>query len=142
MSFESVKSVSSRKIQFTLGGTVYPYANTLRRGIMTLVRGVGFRSDPPGIVVENSDIKILENDSNTQPNELLAHSISLIPIHGVDPDTFDPDRYVFKLEVENTGSSPIDVTASDIKVYERRKAADLSESLVEIPSKDFFIPKP
>jgi len=142
MSIEDVTSVSPKKIQFTLSQTAYPYANTLRRGIMTLVSGVAFRSDPPGIVVENSDIKIIKNDSNTQPNELLAHRISLIPIHGVDPDTFDADRYVFKLNVENTKATPLDVTASDIQVFERRKAADLSESLVEIPSRDFFVPNP
>lgn len=142
MSFEDVKSVSPRKVQFTLADTAYPYANTLRRGIMTLVSGVAFRSDPPGIVVENSDIKVLKNDSNTQPNELLAHRISLIPIHGVDPDTFDADRYVFKIEVENNTANAMDVTASDIKVYERRKAADLSEALIEIPGKDFFVPHP
>ncbi len=142
MSFEDVKSISPRKVQFTLSNTAYPYANTLRRSVMTLVSGVAFRSDPPGIVVENSDIKVLQNDSNTQPNELLAHRISLIPIHGVDPDTFDADRYVFKIDVENTTSNPMDVTAADIKVYERRKAADLSESLIEIPGKDFFVPNP
>lgn len=142
MSFEDVKSVSPRKVQFTLANTAYPYANTLRRSVMTLVSGVAFRSDPPGIVVENSDIKVLQNDSNTQPNELLAHRISLVPIHGVDPDTFDADRYVFKIDIENTSSSVMDVTASDIKVYERRKAADLSEALVEIPGKDFFVPNP
>ena len=142
MSFEDVKSISPRKVQFTLSNTAYPYANTLRRSVMTLVSGVAFRSDPPGIVVENSDIKVLQNDSNTQPNELLAHRISLIPIHGVDPDTFDADRYVFKIDIENTTSNPMDVTAADIKVYERRKAADLSESLIEIPGKDFFVPNP
>jgi DNA-directed RNA polymerase subunit L len=140
MSFEEVKVVSQRKIQFTLANTSYPYANTLRRAVMTHVAGVAFRSDPPGIVVENSDIKVIQNDSNTQPNELLAHRISLIPIHGVDPDTFDSDKYVFKLDIENTSADPRDVKASDIQVYERRKAADLSESLVEIPGKDFFVP--
>ena len=142
MSFEDVKSGSPRKVQFTLANTAYPYANTLRRSVMTLVSGVAFRSDPPGIVVENSDIKVLQNDSNTQPNELLAHRISLIPIHGVDPDTFDADRYVFKIDVENHTANPMDITASDIKVYERRKAADLSEALIEIPGKDFFVPNP
>uniref|UniRef100_A0A6C0DM71 DNA-directed RNA polymerase RpoA/D/Rpb3-type domain-containing protein n=1 Tax=viral metagenome TaxID=1070528 RepID=A0A6C0DM71_9ZZZZ len=142
MSFEDIKSSSARKVQFTLANTAYPYANTLRRSIMTLVSGVAFRSDPPGIVSDNSDIKVLQNDSNTQPNELLAHRISLLPMHGVDPDTFDSDRYVFKIDIENTSASPIDVTASDIKVYERRKAADLSETLIEIPGKDFFIPHP
>ena len=140
MSFEDVKVVSQRKIQFTLANTSYPYANTLRRAVMTHVAGVAFRSDPPGIVVENSDIKVIQNDSNTQPNELLAHRISLIPIHGFDPETFDSDKYVFKLDIENGSAEPRDVKASDIQVYERRKAADLSESLVEIPGKDFFVP--
>jgi hypothetical protein len=142
MSFEDVKVVSQRKIQFTLANTSYPYANTLRRAIMTQVEVVAFRSDPPGIVVENSDIKIFQNDSNTQPNELLAHRISLLPIHGFDPQTFDPDRYVFKIDIENTRADPLDVKASDIQVFERRKAADLSESLVEIPGKDFFVTHP
>lgn len=140
MSFEEVKVVSQKKIQFTLANTSYPYANTLRRAVMTHVAGVAFRSDPPGIVVENSDIKVIQNDSNTQPNELLAHRISLIPIHGFDPETFDSDKYVFKLDIENGSAEPRDVKASDIQVYERRKAADLSESLVEIPGKDFFVP--
>jgi DNA-directed RNA polymerase subunit L len=140
MSFEGVTSTSPKKIQFTLLNTGYSYANTLRRAIMTQVPQVAFRSDPPGIVVENSDIKVLKNDSNTQPNELLAHRISLIPIHGIDPSTYDPDRYVFKINVENSSPNQMDVEASHIQVFERRKAADLSESLVEIPGKDFFVP--
>jgi len=140
MSFEDIKAVSSRKIQFTLANTSYPHANTLRRAIMTLVPMIGFRSDPPGVVVEDSHIKILRNDSNTQPNELLAHRLSLIPIHGIDPQSFDENKYVFKINLENGSAIQRDVTASDIKVYERRQAADLSESLVEVPSKDFFVP--
>lgn len=140
--FQDVKAVSPRKAQFTLANTSYPYANTLRRATITLVSGVAFRSDPTGVVVEDSHIKVLKNDSNTQPNELLAHRISLIPIHGLDPETFDEDSYVFKIDLENGSANPRDVTASDIKVYQKRKAADLSESLVEVPSKDFFVPNP
>jgi DNA-directed RNA polymerase subunit L len=140
VSFEDIKALSQRRLQFTLANTSYPYANTLRRAMMTLVKNVAFRSDPPGIVLENSDIKILHNDSHTQPNELLAHRISLIPIHGVDGETFDSDRYVFRLDVENTSPETMDVTAADIKVFERRKAADMSESLIEIPGNTFFVP--
>ena len=58
-SFQDIKSPSERKLQFTLVPTTYSYANTLRRAIMTLVKTVGFRSDPPGIVLADSDIKIL-----------------------------------------------------------------------------------
>jgi len=105
---------------------------------MTLVSTIGFRSDPPGVVLDTPDIKIMQNDSNTQPNELLAHRISLIPIHGADPLKWDPDRIIFKLDVENESPEPRDVMAADIQVFERRKAADLSEALVEIPGRTFF----
>lgn len=140
MAFQDIKPLSERRLQFTLANTSYPYANTLRRGIMSLVDTVAFRSDPPGVVLENSDIKILHNDSHTQPNELLAHRIGLIPIHGIDALKFDPDRYVFRINVENTGAETLDVTAADIQVFERRKAADLTESLIEIPGNTFFVP--
>jgi DNA-directed RNA polymerase subunit L len=137
-SFQEIKALGERKLQFTLASTSYPYANTLRRGIMTLVPMVGFRSDPPGTVLDVSDIKIGQNDSNTQPNELLAHRIGLIPIHGADPLKWDPDQYVFKIDVTNESPNPRDVVAGDIQVFERRKASDLSDALVEIPGRTFF----
>jgi len=136
--FQNIQVPSERRLQFTLAPTGYPYANTLRRAIMTLVSTIGFRSDPPGVVLDTPDIKIVQNDSNTQPNELLAHRISLIPIHGADPLKWDPDRIIFKLDVENESPEPRDVMAADIQVFERRKAADLSEALVEIPGRTFF----
>jgi DNA-directed RNA polymerase subunit L len=105
---------------------------------MTLVSTIGFRSDPPGVVLDTPDIKIIQNDSNTQPNELLAHRISLIPIHGADPLKWDPDHIIFKLDITNESPEPRDVMAADIQVFERRKAADLSEALVEIPGRTFF----
>ena len=139
-SFQDIKTPSERKLQFTLGPTSYSYANTLRRSIMTLIPTVGFRSDPPGVVLVNSDIKIGQNDSHTQPNELLAHRISLIPIHGVDGLKWDPDRYVFRLNVQNESAEPRDVMAGDIQVLERRQAADMSEALIEVPNRTFFVP--
>lgn len=138
--FLDIKTPSDRKLQFTLGPTGYPYANTLRRAIMTLVPGVAFRSDPPGVVLPNSDIKIGQNDSHTQPNELLAHRLSLIPIHGVDALKWDPDRYVFRLDVQNESADIRDVMAGDIQVLERRQAADMSEALIEVPNRIFFPP--
>ena len=137
-SFQDIKTLGERKLQFTLASTSYPYANTLRRGIMTLVPMVGFRSDPPGMVLDAPDIKIGQNDSNTQPNELLAHRISLIPIHAADGLNWDPDRFVFKIDVTNESPNPRDVVAGDIQVFERRKASDLSDALVEIPGRTFF----
>jgi DNA-directed RNA polymerase II subunit RPB11 len=136
--FQDLKG-SEKNLTFTLSPTSYAYANTFRRAMMTLVPTVAFRSDPPGVVLETPDIKVLKNDSNTQPNELLAHRISLIPIHA-DAERWDPERYVFKIDISNEFPEPLDVKASDITVYERRKAADLSMSLVEIPGRDFFKP--
>ena len=138
--FQDIKTPSERKLQFTLSPTCYSYSNTLRRSIMTLIPTVGFRSDPPGTVLANSDIKIGQNDSYTQPNELLAHRISLIPIHGVDALKWDPDRYVFRLNVQNESSEPRDIMAADIQVLERRQAADMSETLIEVPNRTFFVP--
>jgi DNA-directed RNA polymerase subunit L/DNA-directed RNA polymerase alpha subunit len=142
VTFENINAPSDRKLQFTLTPTSYPYANTVRRAIMTLVPNVAFRSDPPGIVLANPDIKILHNDSVTQPNELLAHRLSLIPIHGAPADTWDPDRFVFRIKMENEGSEAIDIFASDITVLERRTASDTSEILVEVPNRTFFVPNP
>jgi len=140
--FQDIKPLGDRRLQFTLGPTSYPYANTLRRAIMTLVQTVGFRSDPPGVVIADSDIKILHNDSHTQPNELLAHRISLIPIHGVDALKWDPSKYVFRLSLQNDSPETRDVVAGDIQVLERRQAADMSESLIEVPNRTFFVPHP
>jgi DNA-directed RNA polymerase subunit L len=107
---------------------------------MTLVPTVGFRTNLVGSITEGSDIKVVANDSHTQPNELLMHRISLVPIHTEHLQAFDPERYEFRLNVENTSSEIIDVTASNIKVFEKRKAADLSDTFVEIRARDFFIP--
>jgi DNA-directed RNA polymerase subunit L len=62
----------------------------------------------------------------------------LIPIHGVDPLKWDPDRFVFKLDLTNESPDPRDVMAADIQVFERRKAADMSDTLVEVPGRTFF----
>ena len=138
--FQEVKTPSDRKLQFVLTPTSYPYANTLRRAIMTLIPTVAFRSDPPGVVLADSDIKITHNDSHTQPNELLAHRISLIPIHGVDGMKWDPTKYVFRLNVQNDSAEIKDVVAGDIQVLERRQASDMSETLIEVPNRAFFVP--
>lgn len=140
--FDDIRSVSDRKLTFTLKGTQYSYANTLRRAIMTLVQTVAFRSDLPGQPSTNPDIIVKQNDTNVQPNELLAHRLSLIPIYGVDAKTYDPDRFVFRLNVTNENPEPRDVFAADIQVLERRKAADMSETLVEVPNRTFFPPNP
>lgn len=140
--FENIKTPSERRLQFTLTPSKYPYANTLRRAIVTHIPTVAFRSDPPGVVLADSDIKITQNDSHTQPNELLAHRISLLPIHGVDGMKWDPTKYVFRLNVQNESPEPKDVMAGDIQVLERRQASDMSETLIEVPNRTFFVPNP
>jgi DNA-directed RNA polymerase I and III subunit RPAC1 len=91
------------------------YANTLRRIILCEVPTVGFRAE---ILKDGStsDIKI-EKNTTAMSNEMLAHRIGLLPVHA-SPVDWDPDRYIFKLDVENKSNSVKDVFASDIEVYE------------------------
>lgn len=102
-------------LKFQLVNTHVSYANTLRRIILCEVPTVGFRAE---ILKDGStsDIKI-EKNTTAMSNEMLAHRIGLLPVHA-SPVDWDPDRYVFKLDVENTSNEIRDVYASDIEVYE------------------------
>ena len=103
-------------------------ANTLRRQILASVETVGFKTEPP----ELSDVHI---NTNTTPlvNEMLMHRIGMIPIAVTDPSTFVPDEYEFRMNIENIGLEPVNVTASDIQVFKITDGQD-----TELPNKDFF----
>jgi len=112
--FQNVQ-IKNDVLKFQLVHSHVSYANTLRRIILCEVPTVGFRAE---ILKDGStsDIKI-ERNTTAMSNEMLAHRIGLLPVHA-SPVDWDPDRYVFKLNIENTGPNPLDVYASDIDVYE------------------------
>jgi DNA-directed RNA polymerase subunit L len=110
-------------------------ANTLRRQIMSAVPSVGFRTEP----AEESEVVI---EANTTPlvAEMIAHRIGMIPIRA-DPATFDPARYEFRINKENTGKTMIDVSAADFVIVERDPSNPLDEGRI-VPTGDFFPPDP
>jgi DNA-directed RNA polymerase subunit L len=123
------------RASFRIQGINVTMANTLRRSILTLTPSVGFRTEP----YEKSDVVI---KVNTTPlvNDMIVHRIGMIPIYA-DPLTFDPSRYEFVLDKENTTKELINVNASDFKVFMRNPENPL-EAPVEVPSAQFFPPDP
>jgi hypothetical protein len=83
-----------------------------------------------------SDI-VIEKNTTAMSNEMLAHRIGLIPIHA-NPANWNPNKYEFKLNVENTSNSLLDVKVADIEVYERNN----DDELIKIPNIKFFHPDP
>ncbi len=110
-------------------------ANTLRRQIVSAVHTVGFRTEP----AEKSEVVI---ESNTTPlvNEMLAHRIGMIPIKA-DVASFDPARYEFRIEKENTTKEMIDIHAGDFVIIERDPTNPLDEGR-QVPTETFFPPDP
>jgi DNA-directed RNA polymerase subunit L len=109
-------------------------ANTLRRQILAAIPTAGFKTEPP----EASDVFI---EVNTTPlvNEMLMHRIGMIPIAVPDPANFLVDEYEFRLNIENVGKTPVNVTASDFVVV-RRSTVDTQEEI--LPTNQFFPPDP
>lgn len=124
---------------FILNPSHSAIANTIRRCIISDVKTVGFRTEPP----EKSEI-IVERNTTPLTNEMLIHRIGMIPITA-DPDTYNSELYEFRLEVENTEKENRNVTADDIQVFERDTSGmDGSDGWIEradLKSK-FFPPDP
>ena len=123
-------------INFRLSPTNVSYANTLVRLIETGVEVVGFRADIKDDG-STSDV-IVESNSTPMTNEMLAHRIGLLPVHVVNPDTWDPEKYEFILDVTNDTEEIMNVNAADFRINE--KAADGSKT--QIPTSRFFPPNP
>ncbi len=123
------------RAKFRLSPSNHTVANVLRREILVGIPTVGFRTEP----AELSEVVIKEN---TTPlvNEMLAHRIGMIPIRA-NPSDFDPERYEFHIQVENTEKVMRDVTASDFVILERNPDDPLDEGK-QVPTQDFFPPDP
>ena len=119
--FQNLKQVDPLTITFTMSPTEVSYANTLRRAILSEVETVGFRSD----MLEDgttSDVKILKNNT-PMTNEMLADRIGLLPIRVLEPLTWNPDKYTFKLHVRGNKDNMTYVKAENFTVIENPSAA-------------------
>ena len=104
---------SNNETTFSLTNINNSLANALRRIIISEFQTVGFRYHE-----SSTDIKILTNNTKFH-NEYIAHRISMIPLHGVEPSNFDVDKYKFVLNKKNTSADKIYITSEDFEVYEK-----------------------
>jgi len=132
--FKNIRYEGKGILRFELANTHVSYANTLRRIILSEVKSVGFRAE----IIKNgstSDI-VVQRNTTAMSNEMLAHRIGLVPVHA-NPSNWDPEKYVFRLNVENNSDKPLDVEVADIEVLENRDG-----ELIKVPNTKFFHPDP
>ncbi|NBV77668.1 hypothetical protein EBR66_05910 [bacterium] len=135
--FKNVTRENANTIRFRLDPTHVSYANTLRRTMITDVESVAFESD---ILEDGSSSNVtIHSNSTAMSNEMLAHRIGLLPLHVQKPLDWDPDAYIFKLNVVNDSPNLKDVVAADIQVLKVRGA---EEEPLPVPSVQFFHPDP
>jgi len=136
MNFENVVQVNENTVSFTLTPLHVAYANTLRRLVMTGVETIAFRADMKNGTT--SDVVVKANDT-PMTNEMLAHRIGLLPIYVDTPLVFNPDNYVFTLNVAANKDSIRDVTCKDFIIEE--PAGEGKEPIMH-PWDTFFPPHP
>jgi len=133
--FKNLIQKTRETITFQLAPTRVEFANTLRRAIETEVECVAFRAD---IMDDGTtgDVKVLKN-STPMSNEMIAHRVGLLLVNVANPLEWNPDEYTFELDVKNTSADPLDVKASDIKVFLTRGP---DEEPQIVPNTEFFHP--
>jgi DNA-directed RNA polymerase subunit L/DNA-directed RNA polymerase alpha subunit len=135
--FKKIDYVDENTVKFTLSPTRVTYANTLRRGIQTLVPCLRFRSDISETGT-TTDVKIFKN-TTPMSNEMLADRIGLLPLAMQKGSGWDKDSVIFKLHVKNETDEMRYVTASD---FECLKSVEGEEERERIPNTKFFHPDP
>ncbi len=111
---------SAKALTARVSGVDVCLVNALRRIILSKLPNVGFRFDASFHGADQS-IQIEQNDSPLH-NEYMMHRISLIPIHlsMKEIDEWDPQRYQFRIDKENTTGIPHEeVTTKDIRVIDK-----------------------
>lgn len=106
---------------FVVKDTDLAIINSVRRIILTEIPVVGFYGEDEPIV------EIIINNSPLH-NEFMIHRIGLIPLHITEKITedYNDGDYVFELNVENTGSNMINITADNFTG--KYKEANLSKA--------------
>jgi DNA-directed RNA polymerase subunit L/DNA-directed RNA polymerase alpha subunit len=144
--FHSFERVDDTTIRFTMSPTEVTYANCLRRSVQTEVVTLGFRSDMTDTGT-TTDVKVIKN-TTPMSNEMLADRIGLIPIHipeGVNPETWEREKVLFRLHVVNKEEQVGQVTADMFECYELRPDdpdAVANGGRVRIENTKFFTKNP
>jgi DNA-directed RNA polymerase subunit L/DNA-directed RNA polymerase alpha subunit len=137
--FHDTESADAKTITFTLSPTNVTYANCLRRAVQSEVSILGFRADMTDTGT-TSDVTVTKNTTPLS-NEMLADRVGLLPIafpsEGIS--TWEKERYLFRLAVENKTEESLLVTASMIECLEK---VPTSDERVRVPNTKFFYPDP
>ena len=112
----------AQKHSFDIENLDLSVINGIRRIILTEIPVVGFYGE------EETSIEMI---TNTGPlhNEFMKHRIGLIPIN-VDEDitdNYEDDDYKFELNVNNTGSTTINITTANINGSYKNKDLSITE---------------
>jgi DNA-directed RNA polymerase II subunit RPB3 len=126
-----IKVTDNNNCSFVLNNVDKSLVNALRRTIMSDIPTFKFRTEP----YESNDVNIIKNTCALH-NEFLTHRIGMLPIHIQDMDSFDPEKYVFRINKKNDSETIIDVTTNDFEVF----YIDDIEGEKKINSSDFFKP--
>ena len=116
---------------FDFKGFSTAFVNTIRRKLLSDVRGVAMVAEP----VEDSSIIIKENHSRLN-NQFLSLRISLIPVH-IPPPNYGGemsvlDRYEIRIDkICDIPGGEINVTTDDIMIYDKSTGGFLEKSLVQ-----------
>jgi DNA-directed RNA polymerase subunit L len=115
---------------FDITGFSAAFVNTLRRKLMSDVRGVAMVAEP----VEESTIEIKENHSRLN-NQFLAHRISLIPVHIPPPpyggESSVLERYEIRIEKSQDTPGETNVTTDDIMIYDKLTGGFLEKTILQ-----------
>eukprot|EP00873_Tetraselmis_striata_P033699 jgi/Tetstr1/453963/TSEL_040882.t1 len=110
------------RLEFTVSGQDVALVSGLRRAIMTDVKIAAFRFDAVDPAAQ--DVRVSLNTGSLH-NEIIGERVGLLPLH-LDKAAlldFRPAAWRFEIDVENTGSKPLDVTTADISIVPTDDAA-------------------
>ena len=116
------------ELRFDLENCDVSFANSIRRIMISEIPTIAFDT----IDYENSTLKVLEN-SGALHNEMLVHRLGMIPIYIEEPNMFDPTDFKFVLNVQNKGTTILDVTSKDFQVIDNK-------TNLEVDNTRFFPP--
>lgn len=138
--FQNLRALDANTATFTLSPSHHVYANTLRRAVMTEVETVGIRSDMNPRDGTTTDV-IIQFNNTPMTNEMLADRVGLVPVWVANPRQWNPERFIFKLDVKNEGDAPLDVTCSDFEILEVGADGEEPKPYTK-GNKEFFHPNP
>ena len=109
----NIKIVSKKDnlIKLEISNYHKPLINALRRIVIAEIPTIAFKTSP----ADYFDISITSNTSSLH-NEFIQQRLGLIPIHIVDVEGFDKNKYEFSINISNDDSNILNVTSEHFTI--------------------------